>query len=160
MEVFGQRFGMSRTNIGRYESGEYEASISFCRKLSQLTGISMERLVGTVLLEEEIPPLPLGEGGEKFVAANEEASPENKEPEELVDMQHMAEAVRDLQLEMERLKGMLVGLDEESTKKVKLLEAIHLIIEHLEEGLDEKDYASERRAYLDRLAALISGKGV
>ncbi len=61
--VFGRRFGMSHTNIGRYEGGDYEPTVSFCLRLAALTGISVERLATSALAADEIPGLAIGEGG-------------------------------------------------------------------------------------------------
>ena len=151
---FSERFGMSRTNLGRYESGEYEASVSFCMTLAKLTGISVERLVSTELTEDEIPPLPLGEGGEKFVKA---VTSENLG--DLMDMRNVAAAVHNLQLDMDRLKGLFENLDAEGIDKLKMFEAVQLQIGQLEEGLDESEYLTEKEAYMGRLAALLKGKG-
>ncbi|MCF8245515.1 MAG: helix-turn-helix transcriptional regulator [Saprospiraceae bacterium] len=153
MSVFGDRFGMSRTNIGRYESGEYEASVSFCMTLAKLTGISIERLVLEKLKDDEIPPLPLGEGGEKFVKA---VSSENLG--DLMDIRNVAAAVHNLQLDMERMKGLFENLDADGMEKLKMFEAVQLIIGQLEAGLDESEYLTEKKAYLGRLAALLGSK--
>lgn len=152
---FSERFGMSRTNLGRYESGEYEASVSFCMTLAKLTGISVERLVTEQLGEDEIPPLPLGEGGEKFVKA---VTSENLG--DLMDIRNVAAAVHNLQLDMERIKGLFADLDSEGVEKLKMFEAMQLIIGQLEAGLDEKDFLTEKEAYMGRLAALLKDKDV
>lgn len=72
-KVFGERFGMSHTNVGRYEAGDYEPTVSFCLRLGALSGISVERLALTELAADEIPALPIGEGGAAIVREEKQA---------------------------------------------------------------------------------------
>lgn len=65
-EKFGARLGMTRSNLSRIESGEYELSLPALRTLSSLTGLSMDRLVDGELTADDILKLPIGEGGEKL----------------------------------------------------------------------------------------------
>ena len=155
---FSNRLGMTRSNLSRIESGEVELSLSNCRLLSELTGISMNRLMDERLRLEDIPPLPVGEGGEKFLDRSEskEVVVEG-ELGDLADLRNLVAVVRELQMDVNSLRKLKHTLDEDGRERLKVFEAIQQVIHYLEQQLDESEYSEEKKAYLDRLGALLTG---
>lgn len=153
-EVFSARLGMSRTNLARVESGEYEPSLSASMKLSATTGISLERLVNEELGKSDFPRLPIGEGGEAVVRSSGSAPP--GQLGDFADLRKMAMAIRELQADMGKVKSVFGELDEEGVEKLELFNAVNVVIKQLEKGLDESEYSEEKKKYLSVLAAHLS----
>ncbi len=159
---FSNRFGMTRSNLSRIESGEVDLSLANCRLLSELTGISMNRLMDEQLTLEDIPPLPVGEGGEKFLDRSEPREVKGERDlgdlGDLADLRNLVAVVRELQMDVSSLRKLKNMLDEEGRERLKVFEAIQLMINYLEQELQESgEHSEEKKAYLDQLAALLSG---
>ena len=149
---------MTRSNLSKLESGGFELSLANCRLLAKLTGIPMDRLIDAKLGNDEIPVLPIGEGGERLLGR----AMEGKETDlgEFADLRNLAAAVREVQNEVGQLKKLLAHADDPAMDKLKVFNALQVIIGFLEEGIEEGEYLDEKKAYLGRLAALLKKGGV
>lgn len=151
-EVFGARFGMNRAAYAHVESGKNSASVALLHKFSALTGISMndfiERDVGT----NELPPMPIGE--DDSAERPDVAPAPSGELGEFADLREVARVLRELKMDMGKLKSLM---GDGGGDKLKLFEAVNVVIRHLEAGMDETEYSEEKEAYLAKLAAHLSG---
>lgn len=157
-EEFSARLGMTRSNLSKLESGELELSLANCRLLSKLTGVTIDRLLDVQLDSDEIPVLPIGEGGEKL--QGKAASAKEEDLGEFADLRNLAAAVREMQNDVGRLKKLLTYVEDTETGKLKVFNALQVIIGFLEEGLEEGDYLADKKAYLNRLAELLTKGGL
>ena len=133
MEAFGERFGMSRTNIGRYEASDYEPSVSFILKLAVLTGISVERLALSSLQPEEVPALPIGEGGEAMQVREPEDPARMAPPSN--DIAALLEAIAALRSLVESEREAATHEREENNRLRKRVESIEKRLELLDTEL-------------------------
>ena len=156
---FSARFGMKRSNLSKIETGEIELSLSNCRLLSELTGININRLIDEELTLDDIPPLPIGEGGEMFVKKEDKkAEAAEREPGEFEDIKSLSAAVKELQEDMGSLRKLEAAMNDKENEQVKVLKALFLVIDYLEKDMEESEYKEEKKVHLDRLAAILSGE--
>lgn len=134
---------MTRSNYANIELGKYPPSVEVLHRLSKLTGISMNDLIEREVGTSEIPKLPIGKGG-KAVGSGR------------TDYQRLEEAVKDMQLDMEKLKEVYSKMDEGEREKMNVFTALQTVINYLEKGVDDEEYREEKKAYLARLAAHLS----
>lgn len=59
-----------------------------------------------------------------------------------------------LSKEVEQLKELFAPM---GGSKLDVLQALQVITEHLEAGIEEKDYILEKKAYLEKMVAILSG---
>lgn len=154
---FALRLGVLRTTLSRMENGTYNVSVAEVILLSKWTGIDVVRLAEASLKPEEIPEEPLKEADRKAESAPR-VKTEVNDIDEFMDLRNLAQAVIDLQGDMQALQQMLTGLDEEGKEKLQVFKAIEILIHFLEKGMDESEYREEKEEYLKRLAAIVSGK--
>ncbi len=156
-DEFSRRFGMTRSNLSRIESGEFELSVANSVLLSKLTGISINRLFEEVLEEGEIPPVPVGEGGEKFVGPSRvERVVVSSDLGEFADLRKVVGELISLRHDVDLLKGSIAVLDDEGQEKLKVFKALQVVIGYVEKDIDESEYQEEKKAYLDKLAGILS----
>lgn len=99
---FAHRFGMKRSNLSKVERGEFDLSLQNAKLLSDLTGISMNRLMDELLALEDIPALPIGEGGEILLKVKDPAAPEYEKSNPLLIA--ILSSLEEIQMQLEKQK--------------------------------------------------------
>ncbi len=131
---FGARFGVGKSAVSKWEQGENEPSPGVLIALEEMTGIPAKRLY-----RDEIGSGEVGIAPGEFSALG--TNPYREREEEL----------------MKKIGSLVVQLDETEREKLKVFEALQVVIKFLEGNLDESQYKERKKEHLDRLAAILSG---
>lgn len=130
---FGARFGMSKTLVSKWELGETEPGLQVLIWLEDQTGIPMRTLIEEEIMAEDIGHKP-------------------------GDLQSKVMEREKNKLKL-KISDLVMELEEKDKEKVKLLEAMQLVIDFLEKNMDKSVYEKEKKAYLERVSAILSDRG-
>jgi transcriptional regulator with XRE-family HTH domain len=151
-KAMAEKFTVSQSTYARWEEST-DPDLDTLLALADFFKVPFGDFITKKLAHKDIPPRW---GGREYPQQPDETQTEVQEPS---GNEALRTEVGKLQAEVEQLKASFAGLGKDGLNKLDVLKALQTITGYLEAGLEEEDYITEKKAYLERLAATLKGDG-